>query len=83
MFGLGIGELLVVLLVLVLLFGASRLPQLGAGLGEGIKSFRKAFRDMREDDEKLPPARPEAAKPEAGEKQAQPGQAPPSGQQGR
>ena len=57
MFGLGVGELLVILLVLVLLFGASRLPQLGAGLGEGIKSFRKAFRDIREEDEKLPPSR--------------------------
>jgi len=75
MFGLGIGELLFVLIVLVLLFGASRLPQLGAGLGEGIKSFRKAFRDMREEDERLPPARPEAPKPEAAEKPP-----PPSGQ---
>ncbi|HEY6104877.1 MAG TPA: twin-arginine translocase TatA/TatE family subunit [Anaeromyxobacteraceae bacterium] len=80
MFGLGIGELLVILLVLVLLFGASRLPQLGAGLGEGIKSFRKAFRDLREEDEKLPPARPETARPEAGEKQPPPRQEPPSGQ---
>ncbi|HZY02245.1 MAG TPA: twin-arginine translocase TatA/TatE family subunit [Anaeromyxobacteraceae bacterium] len=70
MFGLGIGELVVILLVLVLLFGASRLPQLGAGLGEGIKSFRKAFRDIREEDEKLPPARTEAPKPEPAEKQA-------------
>ncbi|HEY6105605.1 MAG TPA: twin-arginine translocase TatA/TatE family subunit [Anaeromyxobacteraceae bacterium] len=81
MFGLGIGELLVILLVLVLLFGASRLPQLGAGLGEGIRSFRKAFRDMREEDEKLPPARTEAPKPEPAEKQAVPGQQPPG--QGR
>ncbi len=74
MFGLGIGELILVLLVVVLLFGASRLPQLGAGLGEGIKSFRKAFRDMGEEDEKLPPARPEVPKPEAGAKRPPPGQ---------
>ena len=81
MFGLGVGELVVVLLVLVLLFGASRLPQLGAGLGEGIKSFRKAFRDIREEDEKLPPARSEAPKPESAEKQQSPsGQPPPPGQ---
>ena len=80
MFGLGIGELVVVLLVLVLLFGASRLPQLGAGLGEGIRSFRKAFRDMREEDEKPPLARSEAARPEAGEKQPPPRQEPTSGQ---
>ena len=49
MFGLGIGELVIILLVLVLLFGASKLPQLGSGLGEGIRSFRKAFREVQED----------------------------------
>ena len=80
MFGLGIGELVIILLVLVLLFGASRLPQLGAGLGEGIKSFRKAFRDIREEDEKLPPARSEAPRSESAEKQASPAQPPPPGQ---
>ncbi len=79
MFGLGIGEMLVILVVVVLLFGASRLPQLGAGLGEGIKSFRKAVRDLREDDEKLPPARPEGQKAEPAEKPTSAGQ-PPSAQ---
>ncbi|HEU4383286.1 MAG TPA: twin-arginine translocase TatA/TatE family subunit [Anaeromyxobacteraceae bacterium] len=83
MFGLGIGELLVILLVLVLLFGASRLPQLGAGLGEGIKSFRKAFRDIREDDEKLPPARSDAGKAEPAEKPQSASGQPPSPGQGR
>ena len=59
MFGLGFGELLVILLVLVLLFGASKLPQLGSGLGEGIRSFRKAFRDVQGDEpeRKEPPAK--------------------------
>jgi sec-independent protein translocase protein TatA len=50
MFGLGIGELLVILVVVLLLFGSSKLPQLGQGLGEGIKSFRKAFRDGSADE---------------------------------
>ena len=80
MFGLGIGEMLVILVVVVLLFGASRLPQLGAGLGEGIKSFRKAVRDLREDDDKLPPARAEGQKAESAEKQAPAAQPPPPGQ---
>ncbi len=40
---LGMGELLVVLLIVVVLFGASKLPQLGAGLGQGIRSFKKAL----------------------------------------
>ena len=47
---LGMGELVVILLIVVVLFGASRLPQLGAGLGQGIRSFKKAFGG--EDEEK-------------------------------
>jgi sec-independent protein translocase protein TatA len=50
MFGLGIGELLLIAVVLLLLFGANKLPQLGQGLGESVKSFRKAFREVRSDD---------------------------------
>ena len=40
MFGLGIWELLIILGIVVLLFGATRLPELGAGLGKGIKNFK-------------------------------------------
>lgn len=40
---LGMGELLVILLIVIVLFGANKLPQLGAGLGQGIKSFKKAL----------------------------------------
>ena len=60
MFGLGIGELVLILAVLVLLFGASKLPQLGQGLGESVKSFRKAFREVRDDDAGKPPPPPPA-----------------------
>ena len=65
MFGLGFGEILVILLVLVLLFGTRKLPQLGAGLGEGIKNFRKAFREIGRDDEKLSPPQEGAQQPKA------------------
>jgi len=58
MFGLGIGELLLILAVIVLLFGATKLPQLGQGLGEGLRSFRKAFRDTQSDDEEKPEPKP-------------------------
>lgn len=51
---LGMGELIVILLIVVVLFGASRLPQLGSGLGKGIRSFKRAF--SGEDEEKAPPA---------------------------
>jgi sec-independent protein translocase protein TatA len=49
MFGLRMPELLLILLVLVLLFGANKLPQLGQGMGETIKSFRKALGAGKED----------------------------------
>jgi len=45
MFGLSPGELIIVLIILVLLFGARRLPELGSSLGEAIQNFRKSFRD--------------------------------------
>ncbi len=56
MFGLGFGELLLIAVVIFLLFGASKLPQLGQGLGEGIRSFRKAFKDVQGEQ---PPAAPD------------------------
>ena len=41
---IGFSELLVILLILVVLFGATKIPQLGRGLGEGIRNFRKGLR---------------------------------------
>ena len=49
---LGLPELLIVLFIVFLIFGASKLPQLGAGLGEGIKNFK---RSIKGDSEELPP----------------------------
>lgn len=40
----GIQELLVILLIVIIIFGASKLPQLGKGLGEGIRNFRKGLK---------------------------------------
>lgn len=50
MFGLGLPELLVVLVIVVLLFGAGKLPQIGSGIGEGIRNFRKSMKDKNEVD---------------------------------
>lgn len=53
MFGLRMPELLIIGFIVVLLFGANKLPALGAGLGQGIKSFKKAFGG--DDDKPTPP----------------------------
>jgi sec-independent protein translocase protein TatA len=52
MFGLGFGEMLLILLIVVLIFGTSRIPELGKGLGEGIRNFKKSIRN--EEEEKKP-----------------------------
>ncbi|HEY5609943.1 MAG TPA: twin-arginine translocase TatA/TatE family subunit [Thermoanaerobaculia bacterium] len=44
MFGLGFGELLLIFFIVVIIFGASKLPQLGRGLGEGISNFREGLK---------------------------------------
>jgi sec-independent protein translocase protein TatA len=47
MFGnLGPGELILIFLVLLLVFGAKRLPELGSGLGKGIREFKKSMREI-------------------------------------
>jgi sec-independent protein translocase protein TatA len=52
MFGLGFPELLLILVIVVLIFGTSRIPELGRGLGEGIRNFR---RGMKGDEEEKKP----------------------------
>lgn len=49
--GLGATELVIILLIVIVLFGASRMGQLGKGLGEGIRNFKDAIRPAPEDDD--------------------------------
>lgn len=42
MLGLGMQELVIILVIVIVIFGASRLPQIGRGMGEAIKNFKKA-----------------------------------------
>ncbi|MBU2548280.1 MAG: twin-arginine translocase TatA/TatE family subunit [Proteobacteria bacterium] len=50
MFGLGIWELLIILAIILIIFGAGKLPEIGAGLGKGIGNFKKATQEAREID---------------------------------
>jgi sec-independent protein translocase protein TatA len=63
MFGLGVGELLIILVIVIVIFGAQRLPQIGAGLGEGIKNFRSALKAPPEID--VTPKDDDPKKPES------------------
>ncbi len=50
MFGsLGTPELLMIMLVILLLFGSKRLPELARGIGKGIRQFRKAMDDVKDE----------------------------------
>lgn len=53
---LGLPELLVILVIVVLLFGTSKLPQLGKGLGEAIRNFKGAVKDGEQGGKKDDPA---------------------------
>jgi TatA/E family protein of Tat protein translocase len=71
--GLGTGEILLIFLIVLLVFGAKRIPEIAQGLGRGMREFRKAVRDVREEiDVNAPPTTPPARE------QQPPAQEPPS-----
>jgi len=48
MFKFGMGELLVIFFIIVLLFGAKRLPEIAKALGDSLKEFKKAGKDIKD-----------------------------------
>ena len=53
MFGFGVMEIMLVVALLVLLFGAKRIPLIARGLGEGIRNFRTSIKDNEKDPDRL------------------------------
>jgi len=57
MFGLGLPEILLILVIALLIFGAAKLPEIGRSLGRALSEFKKGtqeFTDEKKDDEKKP-----------------------------
>jgi sec-independent protein translocase protein TatA len=62
MFGIGTSELLIIMVIALLVFGAKRLPEIGNSLGKGIRQFRRSLNEIERSVESLePPPRPPAA----------------------
>ncbi len=55
---LGVAELLIIVVIVLLLFGAGKIPEIGSSLGKGIRNFKKS---MSEDDDKKEPAKSAAS----------------------
>ena len=50
MFGIGMPELIVILVIAILVFGATRLPEIGSGVGKAIRNFKKSIKESPEID---------------------------------
>ena len=48
MFGLGTTELIIILVIVLIVFGAGKLPEIGSGIGKGIRNFKKATKEEPE-----------------------------------
>ena len=53
MFGLGVPELVIILVVALLIFGPGKLPEIGSALGKGIRDFKKSFEGGDEEPKKV------------------------------
>jgi sec-independent protein translocase protein TatA len=67
--GIGAQELILIFLVILLLFGARRIPEIASGLGKGLREFKKAMRDTQDEIEKAGDEKKEEDKKETGESQ--------------
>ena len=49
MFGIGMPELIIILVIILIIFGAGKLPEIGSGIGKGIRNFKKATNEAKEE----------------------------------
>lgn len=68
MFGLGMQELIIILVIVLILFGAKRLPELAGGIGKAIKNFKKGMNEPDEIDVTPKPPAAESKEKTEGEK---------------
>jgi len=52
MFGIGMPELLIILVIILIIFGAGKLPEIGGAVGKGIRNFKKSVKEQDELDKK-------------------------------
>ena len=55
MFGIGMPELIVILIIILIIFGAGKLPEIGSGIGKGIRNFKKATQDQKKPPDEISP----------------------------
>ncbi|MDK2791479.1 MAG: sec-independent protein translocase protein TatA [Deferribacteres bacterium] len=67
MFGLGTQEILIILVIALVIFGAGKLPQIGEGMGKAIRNFKKAAKDAEDAIDITPESEKKAAKKEESE----------------
>lgn len=62
---LGFSEIMLILVVVLLVFGAKRLPEIGSSLGKGIREFKRSMREVTDDIDAPPPPRRELPRNDA------------------
>jgi len=58
MMGIGFPELMIILVIIMIIFGAGKLPEIGSAFGNSIRNFKKSMKEAEEDTEALPEMRP-------------------------